>query len=619
MAAAHRSDHDAAAGSARAAPDPAGQITAWLEAFSAYLARGDISSALSLFADASYWRDMVAFTWNITTLDGQAQIRAMLEARLGETAPSDWRIDGQPRIQDGVVEAFFTFSTALGRGRGVVRLREGRCWTLLTTLNELRGFEERKGRRRERGTEHGARPGRRSWLDRRTDHRQRFGIEDQPYCLVIGGGQGGLALAARLRRLDVPTLVIDKNPRPGDGWRNRYHQLCLHDPVWYDHLPYLPFPDDWPIFSPKDKLGDWLEMYAHVMEIDFWGSTTCLTARPDGAGGSWSVEVEREGERLTLRPTHVVFALGVSGYPSMPSLPGAEHFAGEQMHSSAYHHGARYASKRCVVLGANNSAHDICADLWECGADVTMVQRSSTLVIRSDTFIDRVLAPLYSEQAIESGIDVDRADLLNESYPAALLAQRARPLYQDIARQDAEFYARLTAAGFRLDFGEDGSGLHLKYLRRGSGYYIDVGASELIADGRVKLASGVGIASLQENAVVLTDGRVLPADLVVYATGFGSMSQWVADLVSPEVARRVGRCWGIGSDTQRDPGPWEGELRNMWKPTAQPGLWFQGGNLRQARFFSQLLALQLKARMEGLPTPVHGQAAVHHGEWDDDR
>ena len=72
--------------------------------------------------------------------------------------------------------------------------------------------------------------------------------------------------------------MIDKHPRPGDQWRNRYKSLCLHDPVWYDHLPYLKFPDNWPVFAPKDKIGDWLESYTKIMEVPYWSSTTATTA-----------------------------------------------------------------------------------------------------------------------------------------------------------------------------------------------------------------------------------------------------------------------------------------------------------------------------------------------------
>jgi putative flavoprotein involved in K+ transport len=191
------------------------------------------------------------------------------------------------------------------------------------------------------------------------------------------------------------------------------------------------------------------------------------------------------------------------------------------------------------------------------------------------------------------------------------MAELQTPLYQQIADRDHDFYDRLERAGFQHDWGDDSSGLFMKYLRRGSGYYIDVGAAELIADGRVKLAHGQ-VNHLTRDAVVLEDGTELPADLVVYATGYGSMNGWAADLISSEVADRVGKVWGHGSDTSKDPGPWEGEQRNMWKPTQVPALWFHGGNLHQSRHYSLYLALQLKARAVGIETPVYGLQEVHH-------
>ena len=179
-------------------------------------------------------------------------------------------------------------------------------------------------------------------------------------------------------------------------------------------------------------------------------------------------------------------------------------------------------------------------------------------------------------------------------------------------KRDADLYGRLEKAGFMLDFGEDGSGLFMKYLRRGSGYYIDVGASELVANGSIKLKSDVKVERIKEHSISFSDGSELPADVIVYATGYGSMNGWAAQLISKEVADKVGKCWGLGSGTTKDPGPWEGELRNMWKPTQQEALWFHGGNLHQSRHYSQFLSLQLKARMEGLRTPVYGLPRVHH-------
>jgi len=583
----------------------------WLEKFAAALAKGDIDGASKLFEPGGFWRDLVAFTWTIKTFEGRAEVKAMLAAVLSSVRPSGWTIRGSSSPE----EAWFTFETAVGRGIGHLRLRDGKAWTLLTTLQELKGFEEKAGRTREWGTDHGVLPERKSWLEKKIDRENALlSGEQQPYALIVGGGQGGIGLAARLKRLDVPALVVEQNERAGDSWRKRYKSLCLHDPVWYDHMPYLPFPDHWPVFSPKDRIGDWLEMYVKVMDLDYWTSTKCVSATFDEAKQAWNVEANREGRLLRLKPTHLVLATGMSGMPSMPQLAGAESFKGRLVHSSAHPGGEGWRGKRCVVLGSNNSAHDIAADLWEHGAEeVTMVQRSPTVVVRSELLMELAWGKLYSQAALEAGVSTEIADLTLAATPFRLLPEMQKPVYEEIKQRDAELYSGLERAGFRYHFGEDGSGLHSIYLRRGAGYYIDVGASQLIIDGRIKLRHGT-IERLSENSVIFSDGKELPADLVVCATGYGSMNGWAAKLISKEVADKVGKCWGLGSETKYDPGPWVGELRNMWKPTQQPNLWFHGGNLMQSRHYSLYLALQLKARLEGIPAPVYYLDPVHHLE-----
>jgi putative flavoprotein involved in K+ transport len=589
------------------------QVETWVAALGKAFDARDSDAVAALFSETCYWRDLLAFTWNITTSEGRAGVRAMLDARLADTAPTGLRVVDDTTEEQGVVTGWFTFETAQARGIAHVRLRDGLAWTLLTSMEELCGHEEKKGRHRAFGAEHGVHQGRSTWLERRLEEEEALGFTRQPYTVIVGGGQGGLALGARLRRLGVPTIIIEKNERAGDSWRRRYKSLCLHDPVWYDHMPYLPFPDDWPVYSPKDKIGDWLEMYARVMELNVWTASEVTGARFDDDTGKWEVVVDRQGQSITLHPTQLVLATGMSGIPNVIDVPGAAHFRGTLHHSSAHRGGEGYRGKNCVVIGSNNSAHDICADLWEHGAaSVTMVQRSSTHVSGSDALFKFGTSKLYSEEALERGITTWKADLLNASAPYAILHEFLKPVTDAIRKEDADLYARLEKAGFMLDFGDDESGLFMKYVRRGSGYYIDVGASELVADGRIRLKSGVAVDHLTENGVVFSDGDELPADLVVSATGYGSMNGWAAKLISQEVADRVGKCWGLGSNTTKDPGPWEGELRNMWKPTQQPGLWFQGGNLHQSRHYSQYLALQLKARMEGLPTPVYALAPSHH-------
>lgn len=594
---------------------PNARMEAFLARFDEALASGNIEAAVSCFADECYWRDLIAFTWNIKTVEGKDQVRDMLTQCLAATKPSNWHVaDGETATENGgVMDAWISFETEIARGYGLIRLKDGLIWTLLTTMVELKGFEEKAGFTRPLGAKHGINPGAKSWKEEREEEAATLGITKQPYVVILGGGQGGIALGARLRQLQVPTIIIEKNERPGDSWRKRYKSLCLHDPVWYDHLPYIDFPKNWPVFAPKDKIGDWLEFYTKVMELNYWSSTTAKKATWNEDTKDWTVVVERGGKEITLRPKQLVFATGMSGKANIPQFKGMANFKGDQHHSSQHPGPDAFKGKRVVVIGSNNSAHDICAALYENGVDVTMVQRSSTHIVRSEPLMEYGLGDLYSERALKAGVTTAKADLIFASLPYRILHTFQIPVYDKIKEVDKEFYAGLEKAGFQLDWGADGSGLFMKYLRRGSGYYIDIGASQLIIDGKIKLVAGQ-VEEITENSVKLDNGTELPADVIVYATGYGSMNGWVADLVDQATADKVGKVWGLGSDTPKDPGPWEGEQRNMWKPTQQENLWFHGGNLHQSRHYSQYLALQLKARFEGIPTPVYAlQPSYHRG------
>ena len=592
---------------------PAARAQTFLDRFGEALAKPDIEAAVSMFAEESYWRDLVSFTWNIKTVEGRDQIRDMLTHCLSTVKPRDWRVaEKEPATEaGGVLEAWFTFETEVARGYGLVRIKDGLIWTLLTTMAELKGFEEKAGFTRPLGARHGVNVGSKSWKETREEELATLGVTKEPYVLIVGGGQGGIALGARLRQLEVPTIILEKNERPGDSWRKRYKSLCLHDPVWYDHLPYIDFPKNWPVFSPKDKIADWLEMYVKVMELNYWTKSETKSATYDEAKKEWTVVVDRDGREVVLHPKQLVFATGMSGKANIPQFKGAETFGGDQHHSSKHPGPDAYRGKKAVVIGSNNSAHDIAAALFENGAEVTMVQRSTTHIVRSDSLMEIGLGDLYSERAVQGGMSTAKADLIFASLPYAILHTFQKPVYDRIREVDADFYKALEKAGFRLDFGSDDSGLFMKYLRRGSGYYIDIGASQLVIDGKIKLAQGQ-VVEITPKGVYLDTGEEVLADVIVYATGYGSMNGWIADLCGQEMADRVGKCWGIGSDTPKDPGPWEGEQRNMWKPTQQEALWMHGGNLHQSRHYSQFLALQLKAREAGIPTPVYGRQPSHH-------
>ena len=541
---------------------------AWLSLFTKVVAAGDAGDIAKLFEPSGFWRDYLAFGGTLQTLEGHKSI-GDFGARKGPAAAlSNVVFEGAP----GASEGFFRFSVSTGQGRGYVRMAGEVCETVFTQLDDLK------------------------------DSQGHTSNPYTPFVLVVGGGQGGLALGAQLSDLGVPYLIVDKHPRVGDQWRSRYDSLVLHDPVWYDHLPFKPFPEGWPVFTPKDQMGDWLETYAEDLNLDIWTNTALTSAQYDEASKTWTAQLNQDGEPVTLHPTHIVMALGLSGFPNVPDFPGQDVFAGPQMHSSAFKLDERFSGQDVVIVGANNSAHDIAADLVSISARPTLLQRSSSLVVRQDDYCERVLGPLYSAEAVAKGITTDKADILQASVPLRLLERRHKAIWDKIRADQSDYYGRLTDAGFTLDFAEDGTGLGMKYRRTASGYYIDVGAAEMVMDGRIKVCSGQGIAHLSEGAVHLEDGSALPADAVVYATGYGDMTDWVAALIDRETADKVGPCWGYGSGTKGDPGPWIGELRNMWVETAQPGLWFTGGNLSQARYFSRLIALQLAQSFRDQPS-----------------
>ena len=537
-------------------------VQKWLDKFSESTKTGNGKAVAALFKQDGLWRDYLAFDWTLQTVESASNIADFVDSKAGSTGFINAVFEGEVHETEG----FIRFNTSQGKGRGYIRLENGLCTSLFTLLNELENVQS----------------------------TPRY--DENPFVLIIGGGQSGLALGAQLADTDVPYLIVDKHPCVGDQWRSRYDSLVLHDPVWYDHLPFVPFPEDWPIFTPKDKMGDWLESYAERLSLNIWTNTEFTGGRYDEAAGCWQVSLQKENEQVSLSPSHVVFALGNSGFPRLPTFKGQGDFKGQQFHSSAFKDGKDMAGQNVIIIGANNSAHDIAANLVENGATPTLIQRSSTLVVRQQDYCDKLIGSLYSPQALAQGITTDKADILNAATPLRQLEKAHRPIWDEIKTRNKAYYQRLTDAGFTIDFAEDGTGLGMKYRRTASGYYIDVGAAEMVMDGRIGVRSGVNVECVTEDGIRLDTGETLAADTIVYATGFGTMTDWVAALIDEQTAERVGPCWGYGSGTKGDPGPWIGELRNMWMPTAQEGLWFMGGNLAQVRFYSRLLALQLQGR-----------------------
>jgi cation diffusion facilitator CzcD-associated flavoprotein CzcO len=571
------------------------QAADWLARFEAALLTNDAHAAAELFLPNGMWRDVLAFTWNIETQFGRGEIESMLRETLTRTNPQNFVIPPHrtpsrwvSRAGRDCLEAILEFDTTFGHANATLRLVPDAAhpsrllaWVLVTNLQELAGHEEAYKRRQveDDTRDYGAE----NWLDRR--HKEQAYDNRDPAVVVIGAGQAGLSVGARLRQLGVDTLIVDRHRRVGDNWRTRYHSLTLHNERHVNHLAYMPFPPTWPTYIPKDMLADWFAAYAFAMELNIWSGTELIGGGYDEAKHAWTLRLRRSdvSERV-LHPRHLIFATGVSSIPYVPHLPGLDDFASPKVHAGHFVQPEKWKDKKVLVLGTGTSAHDVAQELHAVGANVSMIQRSRTYVV-SLKEAQSVYA-VYSE-----GIPFDDCDLLATSFPYPVL-QRSYQLSTAKSREvDKPLLDALEARGFRLHFGEDDTGFQMMYLRRGGGYYFNVGCSDLIASGKVGLMQFGDIDRFVAQGARLKDGRIVPADLIVLATGYKNQQDAVRLYLGDAIADRIGPVWGF------DEG---GELRNMWRRTAQAGLWFTAGSLAQCRIYSRYLALQIKAIEEGL-------------------
>ena len=570
----------------------------WLDRFERALAAPDDVALASLFVADGYWRDLLALTWRIQTIAGSPTIAPALRRDAARARASGFALDPDrtaprrvTRAGTEAIEAIFRFETAAGRGSGVVRLLPNadghaglRAWTLLTALDEIKGHAEQLGGSRPSGSAYAREFRGPNWLDTRTAAAAY--TDRDPAVVVVGAGQAGLCAAARLGQLQIDTLIVDRERRIGDNWRDRYHALVLHNQVHVNHLPYMPFPPTWPAYIPKDKLAAWFAAYAESMELNCWTGTEFAGGRYDEANERWSVVLRRsDGTTREMHPRHIVMATGASGIPNRPDIPGLQNFAGTILHAGEYQDGNAWRGKRALVIGSGTSGHDIAQDLHASGAEVTIVQRGSTMVVNVEPSAQLPYA-LYDE-----GPSLEDCDLITTSIPLPLARKSHLLLTAQAKKLDQDLLDGLARVGFRLDFGDDGTGWQFKYLTRGGGYYFNVGCSELIVEGEIGLVQFADIDGFVAEGARMRGGATIGADLIVLATGYKGQDVLVRKLFGDEVAARVGPIWGFGDEL---------ELRNMFTRTPQPGLWFIAGSFAQCRIYSKYLGLQIKASELGM-------------------
>ncbi len=547
----------------------------------------------NLFHKESHWRDLISFTWEIITFSEIKNIEKQFLKFFIKQEITKFTIDinrTKPRkvIRGGktTIEAILSFSTKFGKGESVVRLTpekennvKYKCWTLLTSLSSMNQSKKINLNEIEKIKNFKA-P---NWLDIRNLEKKYIG--KQPTVLVVGSGQAGLSIASRLKQLEIDTLIIDKNERTGDNWRNRYHSLTLHNQTHVNHLPYMPFPDTWPTYIPKDKLAGWFEYYAESMELNIWQNTEFITADYNNEKKLWTVKIQIEkNETKFLYPKHIVMAVGVSSVPKFPKILGLDKYSGEILHSAQHSSGKAFKNKNVLVFGTGTSAHDVSQDLFANDVNVTMVQRSPTMIVNLEPSAQLPYA-LYAE-----GPDTNDCDLIAISSPLSVLKKTHQMFTKQSKELDKELLKKLKKVGFVLDYGEDNTGWQFKYLTRGGGYYFNVGASNLIAEKKIKLIQFKDIDKFTATGIIHNSLGVMNFDAFIFATGYKGQEYMVEKFFGKTVSKKVGKIWNFDNKKQ--------ELNNMFVKTNQEGLWFIAGSLAQCRIFSKYLSFQIKYDIE---------------------
>ncbi|GLA46276.1 hypothetical protein AnigIFM63604_009748 [Aspergillus niger] len=415
-----------------------------------------------------------------------------------------------------------------------------------------------------------------------------------PEILIIGGGQNGLALAARCKALGMDSLIIERSEEIGDVWKKRYEYLSLHFPHWADDLPYFPYPKLWPTYTPAQKQGMYMKWYAEALELNVWTKSEVVKAEQDDQH-NWTVVINKEGqETRQLHPKQVIMATSLCGVPMTPEIPGMADFkAGVIRHSTAHDSAREFVGKKVCVVGTSSSGFDTAFDCSRRGIDVTLLQRSPTYIMSLTHSVPRTIGNYGpdAEGNRPSHEEQDRLFFATPTGPGEELARRNAKVLEDL---DRPLLDALHARGLRTWRGQRGTGGSTLGQTRNGGFYFDAGACEHIINGKIKVEPGY-IERFTEDKVILNDGRERQFDLIVFATGFSNTIDSVRATLGDRIADKCGPIWGIDE---------EGEFKTAYRQTGVPNLWLMVGYLPYTRFHSKLLAMRIKALMEGIsPAP----------------
>ncbi|KAL1865141.1 hypothetical protein VTK73DRAFT_5466 [Phialemonium thermophilum] len=560
---------------------------------SSSMGAGDAAAFTDLFLDFGVWRDRLSFTWDFRTFNFRDAIRRASTDLFATTKATNFQfLPPAPEIvrpypDFAKLQVVVSFETDLVTASALVNAvftKEGwKIYFLNTVAESLKQFPELP-------PHDGHMTGLTSWEKQREAEVNAA----NPEILVIGGGQNGLAIAARCKALGMDALIIERSDEIGDVWKKRYEYLSLHVPHWPDALPYFLYPKRWPTYTPAQKQGLYLQWYASALELNVWTRSSVTKAEQD-AEGRWTVTIDKEGkETRVLHPQQVVMATSLCGVPFMPSVPGMDAFKGTIVHSSAHQSSRDFVGKKVLVVGTSSSGFDTAFECSRRGIDVTLLQRSPTYVMSLTHSVPR-LQGAYKPDARGNIPDLETLDRLTFGTPTGPGEELSRRMAEELETLDKELLDGLNARGLRTWRGQRGTGNATLSQTRNGGFYFEAGACEHIIDGKIKVEQGY-IERFTEDKVILSGGRERQFDLVVFATGFTNMIESVRATLGEELASKCGPIWGIDE---------EGEYKTVFRETGIPNFWIMVGFLPLTRYASKLLALRLKALKEGISPPPY--------------
>ncbi|KAL4893491.1 hypothetical protein BDV59DRAFT_207605 [Aspergillus ambiguus] len=569
------------------------EAEAIVASLSEIMGAGDAQAFTDMFLPYGVWRDKLSFTWDYRTFNFHPAILKAAKSLLPKTKATNFKFltpnptVARPYPDFSQLQFVVSFETELVIASAVINsvlTKEGwKIYTMHTVAEKLKQFPELP-------PNDGHMTGLVSW------ERQRAAEVDaaDPEILIIGGGQNGLALAARCKALGMNSLIIERSEEVGDVWKKRYEYLSLHFPHWADDLPYFPYPKRWPTYTPAQKQGMYMQWYASALELNIWTKSVVLKAEHDQS--NWTVDIKKEGKEVrTLHPKQVVMATSLCGVPMTPSIPGMGEFKGGIIRHSTAHDSSRdFVGKKVCVVGTSSSGFDTAFDCSRRGIDVTLLQRSPTYIMSLTHSVPRMIAnygpdadgnrPSHEEQ--------DRLFFATPVGPGEELARRNAKVLEDL---DRPLLDALNARGLRTWRGQRGTGGATLGQTRNGGFYFDAGACEHIINGKIKVESG-HIERFTEDKVILNGGREREFDLIIFATGFSDTLHSVRATLGDKIANQCGPIWGIDE---------EGEFKTAYRETGVPNLWIMVGYLPYTRFHSKLLAMRMKALNEGISPPPY--------------